>query len=46
MRDYGTLAIFTPLSVRPNSDCLLKKEEWFWCNEELYKKHKQTSKYR
>ena len=43
---YGTPAKFYPLSVRPNSDCFLKSEKWFWCNEELYKQYKQTSKSR
>ncbi|NOX46573.1 MAG: hypothetical protein GXO89_06300 [Chlorobi bacterium] len=27
-------AKFVPLSVVPSSDCWLKKEKWFWCNEE------------
>lgn len=37
---------FYPLTVRPNSDCSLKKKKWFWCNEEQYKKYKRTLKSR
>jgi hypothetical protein len=44
MRNYGIPARFYPLSVKPNSDCFLKKEDWFWCNEELYRQYKQTLK--
>ena len=35
---------FYPLTVRPNSDCSLKKKKWFWCNKEQYKEYKRTLK--
>jgi hypothetical protein len=38
------LTKFHSLTVRPNSDCSLKKKKWFWCNEELYKEYKRTLK--
>jgi hypothetical protein len=37
---------FHPLTVRPNSDCSLKKKKWFWCNEEQYKEYKKSLKSR
>ena len=27
------IATFKPLIQKPNSDCWLKKEDWFWCNK-------------
>ena len=37
---------FMPIEKLPSSECWLKSEKWFWCDEELYKRHKQTSKSR
>jgi hypothetical protein len=36
---------FVPVEKLPSSECWLKSQKWFWCDEEQYKKHKKTSKY-
>ena len=37
---------FMPIEKLPSSECWLKSEKWFWCDEELYKQYKQTLKSR
>jgi hypothetical protein len=32
-------AHFIPLDKLPNSDCWLKKNKWFWCDEEKYNEY-------
>ena len=32
---------FNYVPIIPGSDCWLKKEKWFWCNEEDWKKYKE-----
>lgn len=39
-------AHFVPLINLPNSDCWLKKNKWFWCDEEKYKEYMLRSKER
>jgi hypothetical protein len=39
-------AHFVPLENLPNSDCWLKKNKWFWCNEEKYTEYMLRSKER
>jgi len=44
MRKYGVPAKFTPLSVKPDSNCWLKREKWFWCNENDWKHYMDSLK--
>ena len=44
MRRYGIPAKFTPLTVRPDSNCWLKEKKWFWCNEEDWEEYKTQIK--
>ena len=32
-------ASFIPVEVKPSSDCWLKKEKWFWCDEIKYEEY-------
>lgn len=36
-RDNHTTAIFFQLKTIPSSDCWLKREKWFWCNEDEWR---------
>lgn len=38
-RDRYSEARFTPLEKMPSSDNWLKREKWFWCNEEDWKNY-------
>ena len=44
IRKYSIPAKFTPLTVRPNPNCWLKEEKWFWCNEEDWEEYKRQVK--
>jgi hypothetical protein len=35
---------FIPIEKLPSSDCWLKDEKWFWCNEEDWKEYKRQTK--
>lgn len=39
-------ANFVPLKNLPSSDCWLKKNKWFWCDEEKYNEYMLRSKER
>lgn len=40
---YYPLAKFVPLNRMPSSDCWLKKEKWFWCNEYEWRNYMETN---
>lgn len=44
--DRYTQAEFVPLNRMPSSDCWLKKEKWYWCDENNWREYMNANGYK